>query len=152
MCPEETKLLRFLAGELPEGERELVLLHLGECESCRALRQSLQGAWDELGRWKLVIPPVDLTAAVLSSARRESARGRWFARSGIAAAILVAAGIGWTLGRLPGKESVLSGGTVTAEEMVKAVGLDALEGNLGAFSMIFAEDESEAGLPRGGQL
>ncbi|MCY2953525.1 MAG: zf-HC2 domain-containing protein [Planctomycetota bacterium] len=152
MCPNETKILRLLTGELPDAERDLVLAHLAECNACRNLHRSLQATWDQLGQWEPTLPSRDLTGAILAAASRESIHRRWYARSGIAAAILVAAGIGWTLGRQPFHPSrpMPSGTVVSTEEMAQKVGLDALGGDLGAFDFVFSMDATPDSPVQGG--
>ena len=152
MCPNEAKLLRLIAGELPDAERDLVLAHLAQCNACRELHRSLQVTWEQLGQWEPTIPSRDLTGAILAAASRESIHSRWYARSGIAAAILVAAGIGWTMGRLPSQPSrpMQSSVAITAEEMAQKVGLDALGDDLGAFDFVFATDATPDSPVQGG--
>lgn len=150
MCPDETKLLRLLAGGLPDVQRDLVLAHLAECDACRERYRSLQAIWDQLGQWEATIPSHDLTGAILAAASQESVRSRWYLRSGIAAAILVAAGIGWTVGRLPAHPSRPMQ-SVSTEEMAQQVGLDVLGGNLAAFDNVFSTDETQDGSGQGGQ-
>jgi anti-sigma factor RsiW len=150
MCPDEAKLLRLLAGEVPDAEREKVLTHLAGCEACREHYRSLQATWDQLGQWEASIPSHDLTRAILAAASRESVRSRWYARSEIAAAVLVAAGIGWAAGRLPTHPSRPMP-SVSTEEMAQQVGLDALGGDLAAFDNVFSMDEMPDGSVQGGQ-
>ncbi|MGE5609725.1 MAG: anti-sigma factor family protein [Bacillota bacterium] len=150
MCPDEAKLLRLLAGEFSDAERETALAHLAACEACRERYRSLQATWDQLGQWEASIPSHDLTGAILAAASRESVRSRWYARSGIAAAVLVAAGIGWTAGRLPTRPSRPMQ-SVSTEEMAQQVGLDVLGGDLAAFDNVFSMDETQDGSVQGGQ-
>ena len=150
MCPDEAKLLKLLAGELPDVKRDLVLAHLAECNACRELHQSLQATWDRLGQWDPKTPTRDLTGAILAAASREWIHSRWYVRSGIAAAILVAAGIGWTMGRLPTHPSRPMQ-SVSTEEMAQKVGLDALSGDLGAFDSVFSTDAMQDSPAQGGR-
>jgi len=142
MCPDEATLLRLLAGELPESEQARVQAHLTECDACRQFYDSLQASWDQLGQWEVAPPPRDLSGAVLAAATHESIRSRWYARSAIAAAILVAAGVGWTVGRLPSRPTETAT-PISTEEMAQKVGLDALSGDVAGLDNLFPTDAAQ---------
>lgn len=152
MCVNEAMLLKLIAGDLPDAERDKVLAHLAQCDACQRLHRSLQAAWDDLGEWEAVsvLPSRDLTGDVLAAAGAESVRSRWYASARIAAAILVAAGAGWTAGRLSphahqGPQTVAS---ASADEVALKVGLDALGGDSSIADSLFpvsTTDESDAG-------
>lgn len=137
MCPDDTTLLRLLAGELPDAQRDFLQSHLAQCSVCRQRHASLQATWDQLGQWQVTLPSHDLTGAILAAAGRESLRYRWYARGGIAAALLVAAGVGWTAGRWP-THAAPTVQVVSTDELAEQVGLDALSGDLSAFDNVLS--------------
>jgi anti-sigma factor RsiW len=153
MCFDEARMIKLIAGELPDAERDMVLAHLAECTACRELHGRIQATWDQLGQWDVSVPSGDLTGAILAVASRPPAVS-WRGRVAVVAAVIVAAGMGWMLGRLPaGVSQPVSATSVTAEDMAQHVGLDVLAGDLGAFHALFPDDLTpENGAGQGGQL
>lgn len=149
MCPTETKLLRLLAGELPQAERQRLQTHLAECGICAARYRSLEGVWADLGQWQATPPRRDLTGAVLAAAVQQDRRARWYARGGLAAALLLAAGLGWTIGRLPAQPATHS--AVSTEQLAQELGLDTLGGDLELFQALFAAEATPDNPVQGGQ-
>ena len=70
MCVNEAILLKLIAGDLSNTERDKVSGHLAQCDACQRLHRSRQAAWDDLGEWDAAsaLPSRDLTGAVLAAA------------------------------------------------------------------------------------
>ena len=108
-CRELTEFaVSGLLGDVDEEKRREMDAHLSDCSSCREELAKLEAAWETLGR--------DPDLQVSSDFRRRSLdlleeemmrrrvrefrpRRRWVAVTAQAAAILVAAAIGWALRR-----------------------------------------------------
>lgn len=94
--PRPIELIEYVAGHC--GNAEVVREHLRECAACAEYVRSVQETWDALGQ----LPSEQLSADLLP--RIEQALGRaevqnrsavaWFSRLRIAAAVMLALGIG----------------------------------------------------------
>jgi anti-sigma factor RsiW len=146
MCVDEAELIKLIAGELPDARRNAVEDHLARCGKCREVHRSLRATWDQLGVWEVAMPSRNLARAVLAIASRDAVRRQWLARSGIAAAIVLAAGLGWMGGRWSWHGSTAaSAPPVSTEAMVHHVGLDALGSGLDVFDGVFPDDTQASG-------
>lgn len=149
MCPDDSKLLNLLGRELDPAERPRFEEHLSGCTFCRDRYEEFRSVWAQLGRWEAPPPQTDLRSRVLMAARRESSSRRWIGRGAVAAAVALAAGMGWTIGRLPQPATAQAG--ISTQQMVEIVGLDRLGGDINAFAPIVPSDEMLDPGAQGGQ-
>jgi anti-sigma factor RsiW len=143
MCPDETRLIKFMADELPPAERELIVQHLPRCSDCRGRLAEMQAVYTGLGDWEVVPPPRDLSAAILA---RAATGTRWWGWQRMAAAVLLAVGAGVAAGVLTPVSAPVR--QVHAEPPVQALGeawgLDALGAPaVGVAGMLASSDDTE---------
>lgn len=143
-CVSENKLIRLTAGELPAVEREHVLNHLQSCPQCRELWNGLRATWEILGQIADTPPEKDLTGAVLARAAvMRSRHTRWMAVAHVAAVVILAAGLGIAAGRLgsAGSENAVTARPVSDEQVIEALGLDAMDAGTRLLAGIFEPDD-----------
>lgn len=107
------ELVAFLDGELAPAEAEAVAAHLARCASCGAERRALEATWAALDvltpleprpAWTERVERAALRGEPRRSAARLVRRGGWRAAAALAAALPLAAGLGWLATR-PGPEA-----------------------------------------------
>jgi predicted anti-sigma-YlaC factor YlaD len=123
MCPEESIFLNLVAGQVTAQTREALEAHVSECARCRELLAELRQVHEMLGEWTVSPPSIDLSAAVLQAARQQPAARRWWMSA--AAAVLLAGSAGLIAG-LVVPSPMEAAAPVTDEQVVDALGLDAL--------------------------
>lgn len=148
-CLSDDRLIRLSAGQLPQPEHQAAEEHLATCASCQERREAMQVTYDRLGQWEVVSPPRDLTHAVLAAAGRQSVHRRWYEHGRIAAAVLLAAGVGWTGGRWTRPAAPPAVGTVSTDHMAQVVGLDVLTGGDLLDGLFPADDPQDSSNPGG---
>lgn len=131
MCITQPQLLRLLSGELPDHERLAIETHLADCAPCHQQFEEMRRTWEALDQWPLPGVP-DLTARIMAAAAQPSPRSA-LPLLRIAAAILLACGVGIVAGlSVPSsQESPTLAQQVSTEEVVQALGLDALGSDTG---------------------
>lgn len=132
MCPSDGDILRAVSGELAGPERAALLDHLNRCAECARRFADAQRVWEETGRWQAIAPPADLTQRILARAATEgrAPSARWR----VAAAVLIAAGVGVAAGQLvPVPPEPV---TATQSEEVDPLGLDSLGGDATGFAAV----------------
>jgi ferric-dicitrate binding protein FerR (iron transport regulator) len=137
MCPSESDLIRLLGGETTAQRRSEIQAHLETCQPCRRLYRELQLTWDALG---VLSPPAapDLTASILAAARhRRAFGGSWAA----AAVLALAAGAGVVAGLATAPAPTVR---VSADEVIQAIGLDALADGPSAFATLFVPESQDS--------
>lgn len=133
-CPDESLLIRWVAGELPAPQRDALDRHAAQCDACRSRRTELQHVWDAAGELEFLPPPRDLTDAVLAAARQSIGRTRTPASVyalRLAAAVALAAGLGTVAGRLlpPAAHESPATAVVSEDELLDRTGLHLLAGD-----------------------
>ena len=126
MCPSESLVIRYVAGELSEPEASLVTDHASACDACRQLLARHQALWDTLADGMTAVPERDLTRAILTAASRPALSGSPWR---IAAAVLVAVGAGIAAGAVVPVPSLTAVSITTdadADAAAFALGLDAI--------------------------
>ncbi len=105
----DRELLEMVSGALPESARETAEAHARQCAQCRARLTELGETWELLGKWQLPAHTPDLSGRIVSKAtsgaasgRRPQLIGRGLAKA--AAAVLMAAAVGYGLGRAFGPD------------------------------------------------
>ncbi len=99
----EIKLLDYVAGRLPGSEIEHIRRHIAQCGDCATRCRQVRQMWDALGKWQIdssahqIADRVEALAAESKSQRRPL--HKVFAVLRIAAAIILAVGGGYLLGR-----------------------------------------------------
>lgn len=129
-CVPDNVLIRLAGNELSAAEREAVMRHLDECATCRGAWEEMRSTWDLLGQITATPPARDLTGPVLAGAAAGQARrGRWAWAARVAAVIALAGGLGIMAGLLkpPRTRWASTSPTVSDEQVVAALGLDALD-------------------------
>ena len=131
----DIELIDFLGGHTPPERLEAVTGHLAECSQCRNRVDKLAETRDVLGLWEPEIPECDLSDSVVRMASRKTGRNLWTVLQ-VAAALLIAVGIGHVLGRWIKSDSAISTEDhgqqlVQANEQTvsEALFLEALDGN-----------------------
>jgi anti-sigma factor RsiW len=148
-CPDEPRLIRWMAGELPPAAAGELDAHLGNCESCREHCRQLKSMWELLGELRDEAPTRDLTAQILSAARRDEAP-RWAFLGRQAAAIALAAGLGALAGWLtPAHRTPQTPlAVVSQEELLARTGLDVLVGGEPIVAQVLDQGPVAADRPR----
>jgi hypothetical protein len=127
MCLNDDDLIRLIGGELSAQERDRCLEHLASCALCRQHQHEIQGTWDVLGQWQPLPPTGDLSRRILIRARRGAIIRRY---AGIAAVLVLSAGAGVIAGlAVPSRSAPAVAQRPSSQEVVDAVGLDALAGS-----------------------
>ena len=104
VSPED--LVRLVSGQLPDAERLEAETHLRGCEGCRRSRDNIAAVHALLGEWKVDAQARDLWPAVergLDAGGPAILHPRWAPASRllrIAAAVVIAVGLGHAIGRL----------------------------------------------------
>ncbi len=99
-------LIRLASGELDGDERSEAVTHLANCKACRAPFEELSAEGSLLDEWTVEVGSRDVWSAIEQrldqpgTIVRTSRSPRMLNASRIAAAILLAIGIGHTAGRL----------------------------------------------------
>jgi len=124
MCLDESTLIRLVAGELGDEQRRACVEHVQVCHVCRQKHAELAATWDLLGQWPAEAPRRDLSGAIVAQACRRQSPRRW---ASVAAAVLIAGGAGVAAGILaPAPPAAVAHQNVSTEQLVQAIGLDAL--------------------------
>jgi hypothetical protein len=92
-----------LQGALAAEEEQALAGHLRECGECQRRLAALKTAWGLLGAWTAPSAPPDLKMKILAALPAQPAAKRshlWLRSMRVAAALLVAAGIGHGAGRM----------------------------------------------------
>lgn len=142
MCLDDPILIKLIANELSDAQRGDAQAHLAACPLCRARCDELRATWDVLGEWDVPEPAHSLAPAVLQAAR---GRNWTWTPMRLAAAIALAAGTGALLAlNVPRQPAppVVSARTVAPDQVVQALGLDAL-GSQPALGDVFAETQED---------
>jgi len=141
-CPDESRLIRLMAGELAEGDAVEIHTHLQLCEGCHKRFRELKATWELLGEWQPPAPQEDLAGRVLAAASRGTpmTRKRWVQ---LAATVALAVGAGMAAGRLnPARTSVPRQMSVSEDELIDRLGLDVLSGNTVGLASLLDEHEA----------
>jgi hypothetical protein len=99
----DSQLQAHLQGEPGADEAQALAAHVRDCADCRQRLAALESVWGQLGTWTTPAPAPDLEARILAGlpARTAEPKGRGWVRSmRVAAALVLAAGIGHAAGRL----------------------------------------------------
>jgi anti-sigma factor RsiW len=148
---EHTKdihLIEFVAKRLDPDREKAVRRHLENCSACRDKLADLQGTWDALGAWEVSLAAHrGLERAVSAEPQADTAGSyrvlrfpRWATIVRVAAAIVVAAVVGYVGGRGSVGEVVAAEQPGTPE-YISALSLEVGE----SFSSLVFEDEASAG-------
>lgn len=148
----KTDLIRLLAGELSDGQREALEAHLATCPDCRSVHASYRQVHGALGDWPDE-PVPDLVArveATLAARRRAALLAGWRRLrrpARIAAAALLGVGGGYAAGRLSAGAAGERGPAWPAageDEAMAAVGAVwlAVPTATGLPAAVFASDEA----------
>lgn len=70
----KTNIPSLLAEELPNHEHKEMLLHMEECNQCRAEMAELEKTWKHLDRWEIKKPSAAIKARVMTVAKEELTR------------------------------------------------------------------------------
>lgn len=100
----DRELLEMVSGALPKSLRKDADAHAGQCPRCGARLAALRDTWELLGEWRLSAHGPDLSDEIVRKAASGAARGRRRQPIGrglakAAAAVLVAAAVGYGMGR-----------------------------------------------------
>lgn len=150
----DSELIELLGGHLAPGRAGAVDKHCAACRECAARRDELTQTWDALGAWEVALDR-DLSAAIQDgvSARTERPVSWRVVTGKIAAAVLLAAGLGHVAGRFAAsapEEELPEAGTemarVEPEQAAEALFLEVLDGAgrpgvAGALLELSVEDE-----------
>jgi anti-sigma factor RsiW len=159
-CPSETDWVRWMAGEISEVQRHSMESHADKCPVCTRRRQKLQAIWRLTGTWQVDAAARDVLDGVFKAVRQQPAAVPparryqpwvWPVPLRAAAGILLAAGIGWSAGRLapahfPMTNPPVAATTepVTDELAANEISLDALTGGTPTgLAFTFLSDEPE---------
>jgi hypothetical protein len=121
----DRQLQAHLQGTLVADEERALAEHLQGCADCQQRLAALEGVWGPLGTWTVPAVPGDLKARIMEALPEstEAGRGRtWRQSMRVAAALLVAAGIGHAAGRLAWKPTTTP--APNAEAVAEALHLD----------------------------
>ncbi len=132
----DSELIALLGGHLGPDRAGAVFEHCAACRRCAARRDELAQTWDALGAWEVALDR-DLTDRILDGAAGRSRHA--VLRPGVivkvAAAVLLAAGLGHVAGRFtasaprekrPGTETEMA--RVEPEQAAAALFLEVLDG------------------------
>jgi anti-sigma factor RsiW len=99
----DRQLQARLQGTLAVDEEQALGAHLRECSGCQQRLTALQAAWKPLGMWAAPSVPPDLQLKIMAALPAQPATQRshpWWRSLRVAAALLLAAGIGHGAGRM----------------------------------------------------
>lgn len=142
-CIDDATIIRHASGELDPEVSSRLESHLQSCERCRLALQAQRETAALLDAWKVTLPAdLDVREAVLTVAKQVSPAPNW---RPMAAAILIAAGLGLAAGRLipPRTSQHATLVEVTPDELMERIGLDSLPVESAALDQVF-DDESLA--------
>ena len=132
------ELLWLISGDPAESAGEKAEEHTKQCPDCRARLKALAETWQLLGTWQLPPEECDLTGRIVRAAamQADGSRRRWRARPAIhqlakaAAVVVLAAAIGYTVGRATRPEErpgfSRSVGGADEDELIRTLDLRAL--------------------------
>ncbi len=102
----DRQLLALVQGELVPEEAQTA--HIQDCATCQQRLAALKSVWGHLGAWSPPPPPQDLETRLLAAlpVRPPVHQGQWLRSLRVAAALLLAAGIGHAAGRLAWRPAV----------------------------------------------
>jgi anti-sigma factor RsiW len=121
----DRQLQAHLQGRLAADEEGVVAAHLRECADCRQRLAALEGIWGQLGTWTAPAVPGYLEGRILDALPPQPAAQKshqWLRSMRVAAALLVAAGMGHAAGRLAWKPATTP--APNAEAVAEALHLD----------------------------
>lgn len=105
----DSQLAAHVQGNLAPHEAAAMAAHLRDCADCQQRLTGLESVWGHLGTWTPPPPTRDLEARILAALPARSAvrKGHGWLRSiRVAAALLLAAGIGHAAGRFAWRPAV----------------------------------------------
>lgn len=148
-CPDEPRLIRWMAGELSPADAREVEAHAGTCDSCREHCRQLRSVWELMGGLRVEAPKRDLTSEILSAARRDGSP-RWTLIGRHAAAVALAAGLGILAGWLSPahRDRQLTLPAVSQEELLARTGLDVLLGDEPIVAQVLDQETVATDQPR----
>ena len=114
----DTQMFDMLGGHVQADEQESFLAHMGQCSNCRQRLDELRQTWDDLGTWEVDTSEVDLLANLTSAIRHRSWYINFLSIQGltrIAASILLATFIGYTVGKVSTQKTTEEWGLATAQ-------------------------------------
>lgn len=147
MCPDDPSLIRLLNGDAPPPRLHAWQAHVEQCSDCAARLAVLRRTWQELGAWEVDPPPMqrDLSAAVLGAVAQEDRQALPWARwARVAAAVVLASGIGWLAGRYTPVRASTTAQLMVAngdEDPSATLGLGELGSGLDLLESLFASAE-----------
>lgn len=121
----DSQLLAHLQGRLAPPDAAQLLAHLRQCVPCQQRLTALESVWGHLATWTPAPPPLDLESRILASlpGRPAVEKGSaWLGSLRVAAALLLAAGIGHAVGRMAWRPA--DSPPVDAEAATAALHLD----------------------------
>jgi hypothetical protein len=125
---------------LPGDAREAALAHLSICQVCRDARDAHLALWQQLGHWQAPKAP-DLSSQVLW--RMNSARWSRMDVLRVAAAVVIAAGIGYASGQITRTQRASE--QIDSEQAMAALHLDELDdGDGGPLAVLLEPLEGSA--------
>ena len=72
-CPDASELMSLsMDTQLDAAQEQRLAEHLRSCEACRTLCENMQAACELFRDPEMALPPVDLTARVMTRVRRQS--------------------------------------------------------------------------------
>ena len=150
MHPSDAQLLDHMERRLPQAESAEVGAHLSACAACQARLASLKAVWEPLGLWSPTLPTPDVTENVLarlSTAKQATPRVFPWPAIRVAAAILIAVGVGHITGRLTWRSAPAVASPVDEAAAASALQLDVLDNSAAntLVALLDAPPEPEGG-------
>ena len=148
--PSDAQLLDYAARRLPMAESIQIAVHVGACADCQARLVSLRAVWERLESWSTTLPTPDVTQRVLDRVAAEDRMVRprvpWSALR-VAAALLVALGVGHVAGRLTWQSARAAASPADEVAAASALQLDVLDSSAATSlaALLDAPPESEGG-------
>jgi len=104
----DNELMEYVAGRLASPEKEQVAEHIAGCPDCSQRRRQAAALWDSLGQWTVDTSGHEIAGRITALAQ-EHRSIRAFRRTGtpstyalvlrVAASIIIAVAVGYSLGR-----------------------------------------------------
>ena len=105
----DSQLLAHSQSVVAPEEAPAIAAHLRDCAECQQRLAALESVWGHLGMWTAPPPPQDLEARILAALPAQAVAPKshgWMRSMRVAAALLLAAGIGHAAGRFAWRPAV----------------------------------------------
>ncbi len=141
MCPSESEIIRFAAGELPDEQRTLLLIHVDQCPDCKRRYEATLATFSALADWDVPASTRDCTPVILARVRRAA-----FIRTAVAvaASIVLASSVGISAALItaPRVAPIAQNRPVpTDQQAALTLGLDSFDGETLGLSAVFSPEE-----------